>query len=134
MKMPTTSSRLGGAQRARALPVDVEQHVAALDQHRFDRRARRAVMIAEHHGVFEKLAAVGHLLELLRCSGICTRGRRLRLAARGRVVAETESDMLSSVFDQLARQRGFAGARRARQHEHQAAPRDVFIQHWRPAP
>src|SRR3546814_5673791 len=40
-----------------ALPVDVEQHVAAALQRLLHRPARRAVVVAEHHRVFQQLAA-----------------------------------------------------------------------------
>ena len=47
-------------QLLRALPVDVEQHVAAGGERRFHRLARRAVIIAVHLRPFEQIAAVAH--------------------------------------------------------------------------
>jgi hypothetical protein len=118
MKMPTTSC--GSAD-------------LALNQHGFDMRARRAVMIAEHHRVFEKFAAVGHLLELRLAQKLVLAPVHFARARRARGRRHGERHVVVG-FEQLARQSGFAGARGARQHEHQAAARDMLIQHWRPAP
>ena len=51
---------------ARALPVDVEEHVAARGERRLDRLARRAVEVAVHLRPFEELAAVAHRREARR--------------------------------------------------------------------
>ncbi len=47
-----------------ALPVDVEDHVAALGQGLLDRRARRAVAAAEHVGPFEQFPPLHERIEL----------------------------------------------------------------------
>ena len=54
MSAPACAHLLG------ALPVDVEEHVAARRQGRLDRRARRAVAVTVDRGVLEQPAAVGH--------------------------------------------------------------------------
>ena len=51
------------AQLLGALPIDVEQHVAARREHALDWRPRRAVAVAEHLGPFEKLALRDHRVE-----------------------------------------------------------------------
>ena len=52
------------AQLLGALPVDVEQHVAAAPRAPPHRPARRAVAVAEHLRPFQQLAARHHVLEL----------------------------------------------------------------------
>ena len=59
----TTSARIFAIELLRALPVDVEQHVAAGGERGLDRLARRAVAIAVHLGLFEQLVGVAHRLE-----------------------------------------------------------------------
>src|SRR3546814_5198590 len=53
------------AQLLGALPVDVEWHVAAALQRGLHRRARRAVVVAEHHRMLQQLAARNHRGEAL---------------------------------------------------------------------
>ena len=43
-----------------ALPVDIEENVAALGQRQFDRALGRAVEIAEHFRPFEQFAGIAH--------------------------------------------------------------------------
>ena len=54
--MLTTSLAKRLAHLLGALPIDVEQHVPPLGEHRFDRRARGAVAIAVDLGRFEEVA------------------------------------------------------------------------------
>ena len=51
------------AQLLRALPIDIEQHVAAGAQCVDDRPARRAVAMAEHFGPLQQLAFFDHGIE-----------------------------------------------------------------------
>ena len=69
------------AQLLGALPVDVEQHVPARRQRRFDRRARRAVAIVEHVGPFQQFAGVDHRRRNRAGRRSGSRGRRFRPAA-----------------------------------------------------
>src|SRR5450631_99659 len=50
---------------AGALPIDLENHAAALRQIRLDRRPARAVMIVEHLRVLKELLVVSQLAELV---------------------------------------------------------------------
>ena len=111
----------GRAQLLGALPVDVEQHVAAAGQRLLDSRARRAVGMAVDLGVLQQLAALDHravggavdelivdavdLARPLRPGGHRDRQRELRLE-----------------LQHPARDRGLAGARGRGHDQHQAAP------------
>src|SRR5262249_203305 len=82
------------AQLLRALPVDIEQHVAPRRERAFNRSARRAVAIAEYLGPFEHIASRHHGVETDAVSEIViptvdlagprlTRRRRNRQLDRG---------------------------------------------------
>ncbi len=53
-----------GTHLLRALPIDLQQHVAAFAHLVFDPHARRAVIVAMHFRAFEKLAALATLEKL----------------------------------------------------------------------
>ena len=61
--MLTTSSPSRSRTWLRALPVDVEQHVAPFGEHLLHRLARRAIAVAVHLGRFEQFARRLHPLE-----------------------------------------------------------------------
>jgi len=50
----------------RALPVDVEQHVVTAMQGCVDRRPRRAVVVIEDAGMFQKFVSLDHAAEARR--------------------------------------------------------------------
>jgi hypothetical protein len=121
----------------RALPVDVEQHVAAGQQCGLHGRARRAVEMIEHPGMLEELAAPDHAAEGCGVDELVVDAVLLAGPARPRRRRDAQLDLLV-IVEELPRQSRLAGARGRRQDEHQAAPLDLagihLIRHSGPAP
>src|SRR3546814_9577096 len=66
------------AHLARALPVDLQQHVAALGQPRFHRLDRRALPVAVHQRMLEEVAGIDHAREFLARNEVVVLGVALR--------------------------------------------------------
>jgi hypothetical protein len=110
-------------QLLRALPVDVEQHVApALDdlQHL---GLQRAVAMAEDVRPFEELATGHHFVEFVVRDEIIVLAVDLAGADRPGGGGDGKGQPVVGGH-QHARDRGLAGTRRAGQHEEEAPPQD----------
>jgi hypothetical protein len=112
------------------LPVDVEQNVLAGLQGIKHRATRRAVGIAEYGRMFQELTGIDHGVELrlidehvvLAVDLARPHGAGRRRDRHGEIVM---------VLEKRARDRRLAGARRRRQHQHQAAPEYLGCGHVR---
>ena len=113
-----------------ALPVDIEQHVAAGSHRIFHRPTRGAVKIAVNLCPFQQRIAIPQALEFTRGNEMVVNAVNLALAARARRDADGQADILVLV-EQVARNRRFARARWRRNHQHQpsAGNRDGRIIH-----
>ncbi len=102
-------------------PIDVEQHVAAFVDRSLDGRLGRAIEVVEHARPLEQLALVAHGDEVGFVDEVVVAAVDLagpRLARRHR---HGKGDARITSSSERAK-RGFAGSRRRRQHEQQAAP------------
>src|SRR5260370_751748 len=99
-----------------ALPVDVEQHVAPLRQHLFDRLARRAIEVAVNLRPFEQIAAFLHPVEFALVDEAVMNAVDLGRAPRAGGHRHRERQIERLVLPQHAGQRRLAGARRRTQH------------------
>ena len=97
------------AQLLRALPIDIEQDVAAGLQRLLHRPPRRAVAMAENFGPFQKLARFHHGLEAMQIDEVIIAAIDLAAALRTRRHRHRKLDMAIGL-EQHARQRGLAGA------------------------
>ncbi len=112
---PRLSVKLQGA-----LPVDIEQHVGSRFQRALDRSLRRAVIIAVHLRPFHELAGFAHRAEPLRIDEVIVHALDFARPARPRRRGDRKPHARHAL-EQEARQRGLAGARGRREHEHQSA-------------
>ncbi len=111
----------------RALPVDVEQDVAALLEHVPDLRLGRAVAMAEDMRPFEEFVVRDHRAEGFEIDEVIIDAVHFAGAHRSRRVGNRD-DQLGLVLAKLARDRGFASARgRGKNEEHTAAFEAVRI-------
>src|SRR5690606_39248488 len=85
---------------ARALPVDLQQHVAALGQARLDRLLRRALPVAVHQRMLEEVAGLDHARELLARDEVVVLGVALARPRITRGVGDRQADV------RVARQAG----------------------------
>src|SRR5690606_41055086 len=94
----------------RALPVDLQQHVAAGRQLRFDRLPRGALPVAVDFRVLEEVAVGDHRLELVGADEVVVLGVAFARARRTRGERDRQADVA------VARQAGVddAGLARAR--------------------
>ena len=120
MKTRTTSACSLLVELLRALPVDVEQYVAALVEHRVDGRARRTVAMIEDVRPFEERVVRDHLLECRRIDEMIILAVHLAGADRPRRGGDRQLD-LPVGLDQLARDRRLARPRGRGDHEQHAA-------------
>src|SRR5690606_6067815 len=79
---------------ARALPVDLQEHVVAGGEQRPDRLARRALPVAVHAGVFEEIARLDHALELAGADEVVVLGVALARPWRARGERDRQADAL----------------------------------------
>ena len=107
-----------------ALPVDVEQHVAASLQRRRHRPLRRAVEIAEHLGVFEKLAPVAQTGEFPGADEVIILAVDLSRPRRPRGDGNRHLDMAVG-GKEAPRQRRLSSTRWRRHDQQQAAALNV---------
>ena len=113
--------RIGLLQLLGALPVDIEQHIAAIGQRRFHRCARGAITVAEHGRPFQQGVFFDHRLELVVRHEIIINAVHFTGAWAARCGRNAHGD--AAVFGhQRARHGGLASTRGRGQHEHQAAP------------
>ena len=106
----------------RALPVDVEQHVASLGQHLLHGRARRAVAVAVHLRPFEQVAALLHPLVFAPVDKAVMDAVDLGGTARAGGDRDGQGEIERLVLHQHAGQRGLARARGRGQNQDHAAP------------
>src|SRR5262249_49028264 len=85
----------GPARRERrsALPIDVEDDVAAARERRFDRRLCGSVSVAEHECVLGELAAPDHVLEPVGRDAVIVAAVDLAGADRGGGVRHAELEL-----------------------------------------
>ena len=129
------SSRRGGAQLLRALPVDVEQDVLASGQGALDSGLGRAVGVAVDARMLEQLAAGRHPVE----AGLVDEQVVDAVGLAGALRAGGDRDRQLQLRLQLqdpARERGLAGTGGRGHDQHQAAaPLGVghhLVEHGRP--
>jgi hypothetical protein len=111
-------------QLLRALPVDVEQHVAAFAHRHLGSLARRAVEIAMHLGPLQQRLGIAHALEFAMRLELVVDAIDLAAATRPRGHADREAQA-GVMFEKIAGNGGFSGARRRGNHQHEAAPLDA---------
>jgi 16S rRNA (adenine1518-N6/adenine1519-N6)-dimethyltransferase len=109
----------------RALPVDVEQNVAALDQSRLDWQPGRAIAISEHLRPFQQFAVLDHCVETRRVEEMVVAAVDLARPLLARRHRNRKLDARVS-REELARQRGLAGPRGRGQHQHEPAAGDCI--------
>ena len=88
-----------------------------------DRLPRCSVKVAEYFGEFQQLASLHHLIELLAVDEMVVPSVDLARTPCPRRHRNRQRN-IAFFGQQHARQRGLAGARRRRQHQHHAAPGD----------
>src|SRR3546814_5136054 len=81
------------AHLARALPVDLQQHVAALGQPRFHRLDRRALPVAVHQRMLEEVAGIDHAREFLARNEVVVLGVALARSRLARGVGNRQADV-----------------------------------------
>jgi hypothetical protein len=111
-------------QLLRTLPVDVEQHVAAFAHRHLGSLARRAVEIAMHLGPLQQRLGIAHALEFAMRLELVVDAIDLAAATRPRGHADREAQA-GVMFEKIAGNCGFSGARRRGNHQHEAAPLDA---------
>jgi hypothetical protein len=104
------------AHLARALHLDLEQHVAPGGERRVDRRPARPVAVAVVHRPLEERARVDQALEFRRRHEVVVDPGLLARALRARGMRDRELD-LRVARDHLAAHRGLARARGRRDHD-----------------
>ena len=92
MKTLTASGHLL-AHLARALPVDLQQHVLAGGQLRLHRLPRGALPVAVHQRVLEEIAGGDHRLEFVGADEVVVLGMALARARRARGERDRQADV-----------------------------------------
>ena len=102
--------RARAAHLARALPVDLEEHVLAGRELLLNLRRAGAIEIAEHGGVLEECARGDQLLEVRRADEVIVDALGFRRARLARGVRDRDQQIRPR-GEQAAHQAGLAGAR-----------------------